>query len=63
MMNMLLKAESLMRGQVEICLQIWNDIGHEHSHMEADVDNYSRLLQQMGLDNTEIDRKISEILN
>ncbi|MDA1016191.1 MAG: hypothetical protein O3A00_17265 [Planctomycetota bacterium] len=44
--NRLAEAEPLMRRHVEI--QFGKETGHEHPHLQAALQNYRRLLKQMG---------------
>ncbi len=59
--NRLAEAEPLMCRMVEIFVNSSAATGHPHPHMQAAVRNYSRLLQEMGMSEAEIDERLAEL--
>jgi tetratricopeptide (TPR) repeat protein len=57
--NRLAEAEPLMRRHVAILVGFGRATGHEHPHMQAALQNYRSLLEDMNLDQTEIARRLA----
>ena len=60
--NRLSEAERLMRRMVEIFHRFTLSTGHQHPNMEVGISNYTNLLAESGLDETEIQARIESIL-
>ena len=60
--NWLEEAVPLMRRALDILMNFTRMTGHEHPHLRDAIANYGGLLQEMGLSQEEIERKITDIL-
>ena len=58
--NRLAEAEPLMRRCVGIFHQFGDATGYQHPNLPAAVENYRRLLAEMGLDEAEIAARLEE---
>ncbi|MFI5457438.1 MAG: tetratricopeptide repeat protein [Isosphaerales bacterium] len=59
--NHLAEAEPLSRRHMEIFLQFTRATGHDHPHLEDAINNYNRLLAEMGLSKAQIEARLNEI--
>ena len=60
--NRLGDAEPLMRRALAIYANFTRETGHEHPNLEIVRSNYLGFLEEMGLSDEEIERKIADIL-
>ena len=58
--NRLSEAEPLMRRAVEIYRRFREATGHEHPHWRDAIENYRGLLEELGLSEGEIARRLAE---
>jgi tetratricopeptide (TPR) repeat protein len=59
--NRLPEAEPLMRRVVKIFVQFRVITGHEHPHLQAAIENYARLLRQIGQSEREIQAQLNSV--
>jgi Tfp pilus assembly protein PilF len=59
--NRLAEAEPLVRRYLEIFLQFTVTTEHEHPHLQTSIENYTRLLQQMGRSQQEIQAQLNVV--
>ncbi len=55
------KAEPLMKRHLEILLQSTRETGHRHPRMQDAVDNYTDLLLEMRLSQSEVDERMKRL--
>jgi tetratricopeptide (TPR) repeat protein len=59
--NCLAEAESLLQRMMSIFKYFNDSTGHEHPHWQAALANYSGLLQDMGLSQEDIKRRLQDV--
>jgi hypothetical protein len=59
--NRLAEAEPLMRKGLEILLQFYVKTGHLHPQLQAVLENYMLILQQLGWTKTEITQHLDAL--